>query len=229
MQDSTIPARERGCAFPGDQEHDHRMCEDVAAESGARDLAPNLRDLLLGATQDRGWTVVAGMAKSIRDLVERGLAVPRDEVTNTVGVLTDFGRAVRAVLAGAAEPVLPLDQALAPYAARTDQRRLAARIGVDLGRRRSLQAALNAAVLEHEDAWAAVLRGEVVDDPARRLCRAQLALSRAYQAAAVLYRADSPTRSAMVNAFSYLDFAAQASPVYAEVLAELAAGSVVSA
>src|SRR5204863_9087191 len=104
-------------------------------------------------------------------------------------------------------------------------RRGATRVGVDLGHRRSLLAGLGKAVFEHEDAWAATLRGDGVE-PARRLCRAQLALSRAYQAAAVLYRADSPTRSAMVNAFSYLDFAAQASPVYAEVLAELAAGSV---
>lgn len=128
----------------------------------------------------------------------------------------------------AADPVVPLEDALAPYDEATKRRRIA-RLGTTPVGRRALLAALNDAVLEHEDAWAAVVRGDE-GEPGRRLCRAQLLLVDAYEAAGRLYRAESPTRAAMVNAGSYLLFAAAGSPHYQQVRVELAAaGTAVSA
>lgn len=82
--------------------------------------------------------------------------------------------------------------------------------------RQAVLAKLGAAVLEHEQAWAAALRptGDPDERAAadRRLAEAQLALADRYSETSVLYRAGSATHTAMVNAASYIRAAALTSP-----------------
>src|SRR5690242_3890518 len=103
------------------------------------------------------------------------------------------------------ETAMPLEQALAVYAERTEQRRQVRRAGqggtVGLSMRQAAIAKMNDAVLGHQDAWAATLRGTPQEREAarERLVVAQRRLAACYTVAGEFYRPGSATRTAMVD------------------------------